>query len=227
MATTPNTVANAETIVTETESFFNSPVFHNHIRTWMFVILAFFIMGFLYVHESNANAAKNALAAQIEKQGAAEQAHIDAQIAAVHNDTATQVKQIQAQIDQTQTVAQAIAAIRTNVPPVTITPIITQPATSSAPAVTTADTKATGDLPVATISGDGLKTLADNTYACKQQAVEFDGCKQTLTLEQSKTASLTQENEALKKIKVVPAWKKTVTTIGHIALGILIGKAIP
>jgi hypothetical protein len=208
----------------EATSFFNSPAFHNHIRTWTFVILAIFLMGFLYVHESNANAAKNALADQITKQGETQQANIDKQISALHDDTKAQVQQLQVQITQVQTVAQAIASIKSNIPPVTITPIVTQPATATTPAVTTAPQQATGTTPVATIDGTDLKTLADNELACKQQTVELTSCQQEITLDQQKNQALTTEVTGLQKIKLEPAWKKTLKTIGQVALGIVIGR---
>src|SRR5260370_32520690 len=107
-------------------SVFNSPAFHNHLRTWTFVVLAAFLIGFLYVHESNANAAKNALADQVVKQGQVQQASIDKQLQSIHEDTKNQVQAIQQQIHQVQTVQQAIASLKQSSPaPITITPLIT------------------------------------------------------------------------------------------------------
>jgi hypothetical protein len=197
-----------------------------HVRTWTFVILAVALVSFLYIHESNANAAANQQATDVVKQGAVTQANIDKQITALHEDTKTQVQAIQAQSQQALSVAQTIAAIRVNVPPVTITPIVTAPATTSAPEKTTADDKATGSAPMATISGDDLKTLADETFTCKEQGIELNSCKQTHDLDTQKITALTTENAALQKIKIEPAWKKTLKTIGQIALGALIGKAL-
>ena len=215
---------------TEVTSFFNSSVFHNHIRTWTFVVLAFFVVGFMFVHESNANAAKNALADQITKQAQVQQENIDKQITALHQDTQTQVAQLQAQVNQTQTVAQAIAAIKSNpapnVPPIVINPIVTQPATPTAPAQTTAPEKAAGTTPVATIDGDNLKTLADNQLACKETQIELTSCKQEIVLDQQKNDSLQTENTQLKKVKIEPAWKKTLGHIRDWTIGVVIGAAI-
>lgn len=215
------------TAAEDVQSFFSSPAFHNHVRTWTFVILALFLIGFLYVHESNANAVKTALADQIVQQGQQQQASIDKQIAVLHNDTKVQVQQIQQQIQQVQTVAQAIAAIKQTSPaPITITPIVTQPASLTQPEKTTADSKATGDAPVATLSGSDLKILADNTLTCKAQAIELNSCKQAVKLDEQKIQVLQTEVDSLKKIKLQPAWKKTLITVGHIALGVLVGKVL-
>ncbi|WP_433963647.1 hypothetical protein [Tunturiibacter gelidiferens] len=220
MSTTPTTEAPTVT------SIFSSSIFHDHIRTWTFVILAASTVGFLYVHESNANAARNALASQAVQQGQVQQATIDKQIQAIHADTQTQVAAIQQQIQAVQTVQQAIAALKQASPaPITITPLITTPATPTTPAVTTAADKAAGTVPVATITGNDLKTLADNAMSCKEQSVELNSCKQTVTLEKQKEADLTTENVALKKIKIQPAWKKMLTTIGQVLLGVAVGRA--
>lgn len=210
----------------DVKSFFNSPIFHNHVRTWTFVILAAFLIGFLYVHESNAAASQTALVDQMVTQQSTVQSNLDKQIQALHDDTKTQVAQIQQQLQETQTVAQAIAAIKTNIPPVTITPIVTQPATATTPAQTTANDKADTNLPVATITGIDLKTLSDNALTCKAQAVQLNSCQQDVVLEQKKEASLQTEVDGLKKIKTPPAWKTTLITIGHVAIGILVGKAL-
>jgi hypothetical protein len=67
--TTPTTPAVTPATSTPTApSFFSSSVFHNHVRTWVFVILSIALVGFLYVHESNAIAAANAQAAEVIKQ---------------------------------------------------------------------------------------------------------------------------------------------------------------
>lgn len=218
--------ASVTTVEKDTESFFSSPIFLDHIRTWVFVLLAIGLGVFLYVHESNSVAASNAQAAEVIKEGTATQAGIDKQISAIHEDTKTQVAAIQQQIQQVQTVAQTIAAIKANVPPVTINPIVTIPATASAPQQTSATEQAKGSLPVATISGDDLKTLADQTFTCKAQSVELNSCKQTYDLDQQKITSLTTENTALQKIKVQPAWKKTLMIIGQVFLGFVVGKAL-
>jgi hypothetical protein len=102
---------------------------------------------------------------------------------------------------------------------------VTQPATATTPAVTTAPQQATGTTPVATIDGTDLKTLADNELACKQQTVELTSCQQEITLDQQKNQALTTEVTGLQKIKLEPAWKKTLKTIGQVALGIVIGRA--
>jgi hypothetical protein len=211
----------SSTVATDTAS-----AFHNHIRTWTFVILAAALIGFLFIHESDSNAAANQQAADVVKQGATTQANIDKQITALHEDTKAQVQAIQAQSQQALSVAQTIAAIKANVPPVTITPIVTSPATATVPEKTTADERAQGTVPVATISGDDLKTLADETFTCKERAVELDSCKQTHDLDNQKVTALTTENTALQKIKIEPAWKKTLKTLGQIALGALIGKVL-
>jgi hypothetical protein len=116
--------------------------------------------------------------------------------------------------------------MKVNVPPVTITPIITAPATPTATEKTTADDKATGSAPVATISGDDLKTLADDTFTCKEQSVELNSCRQTHDLDTQKITALTTENAALQKIKIEPAWRKTLKTIGQVLLGVAVGKAL-
>lgn len=216
----------ATSAVQKTESFFNSSAFHNHIRTWTFVLLALVAVVFLYVHESNVTAAQNALAQQIISEQTAQQQNIDKQIQALHADTQSQVQEIQKQIQQAQTVAQAIATIKASIPPVSITPIVTQPATSTAPAKTTADVQATGDLPVATVTGGDLKLISETVLGCKAQAIELTSCKQDVALEQKKSASLQTEVDGLKKVKLPPVWKRTITTIGHVALGILVGKAL-
>jgi hypothetical protein len=213
--------AASTTVVTDTTSTFLA-----HVKTWTFVILAIALIGFLYVHESNSNAAANAQAAEVVKQGATAQANIDKQITALHEDTKTQVAAIAQQRNAALSVAQTIAAIKLNVPPVTITPIITQPATTTTPAQTTATEKAAGSTPVATISGDDLKTLADETYTCKAQAVELNSCKATHDLDVQKAASLQTEVTTLQKIKIEPAWKKTIKTIGQILIGAAIGRAL-
>src|ERR1035441_8135940 len=83
----------ATVAVQQVESFFSSAAFHNHIRTWTFVVLAIFLMGFLYVHESNSNAANTAVAVQIDKSTKETQANLDKQIQAIHDDTKSQVQQ--------------------------------------------------------------------------------------------------------------------------------------
>lgn len=207
-------------------SFWNSPIFHNHIRTWTFVILALCLVGYLFVHESNTNAAQAAVATQVLNQGTAQKADLDKQIQAIHDDTKVQVAAIQSQINQVQTVAQAITSLKQTIPPVTITPIITAPATPTTPAQTTASEKAIGDVPVATITGSDLKILSDNALTCKATGIELSSCQQNLNLEQQKEAVLQTEVDTLKKVKIVPAWKKTLTTIGHIALGVAIGRVL-
>jgi apolipoprotein N-acyltransferase len=96
--------AASSTVATDTVSSF-----HNHVRTWVLVILTVAIVAFIYIHERDVNAAANQQAADVVKQGAATQANIDKQISALHEDTKTQVQAIQQQIQQAQTVAQTIA----------------------------------------------------------------------------------------------------------------------
>jgi hypothetical protein len=109
---------------------------------------------------------------------------------------------------------------------VTINPIVTTPASPTAPEKTTADEKAEGAAPVATISGNDLKTLADETYTCKAQGIELNNCKDTVKLDGQKVDALTTENTALKKIKIEPAWKKTLKTIAQVLIGAAIGKTL-
>jgi hypothetical protein len=227
----------AATVVRDTESFFNSSAFHNHIRTWTFVVLALFVMGFLYVHESNSRAANVAVAAQIEQQGKEQRADLTNQITAIQADTKNQVQALQQQMQQVQTVSQAIASIQKNAPanqpPIVINPIV-QPAqaatatTPAMPAKTTADDKlgATGDTPVATLTGDGLKQLADNANVCKQQSIELNSCKVQLDDQKKISTSLQTENTKLTKLKIEPTWKKVLGRARDIAIGYLIGHEV-
>jgi hypothetical protein len=222
-------------VADNTKSFFHSDVFHNHIRSWTFVVLAIFLMSFLWVHESNSNTASNATAAAVLKQGQETQAALTKQIDSVKSDTASKVAVIQAQADSTRTVAQAIAALRTasgSGQGVSLQPIIVEPAqsaTASSAALsptTTGTQTASGDTPVATITGNDLKTLADNAFACDQNAIKLDGCRQELNFETAKVSESTKEVAALKSIKQPSAWKRTLTVTKHVAVGILIGTAI-
>jgi len=205
-----------------TTSFWASPIFHQNLRTWAIVLGIALIVGFIFVHESNSNAAQQALVKQVLDQGNAQKADIDKQIATNNDTTKQQIAVIQQQIQQVQTVAQAIASLKQTVPQITVTPIIPP---GSNPSTVTGQ-KAQGDLPVATISGGDLKILSDNALECKSQGIQLSSCQQQVILEQQKEVVLQTQVDALKKVKVVPAWKKTLTTIGHIALGIAIGKVI-
>lgn len=215
---------------TEVTSFFNSAAFHNHIRSWTFVILAIFVMGFLYVHESNSNAANTAVAVQIDKSTKQTQESLDKQIAVIRDDSKAQVQVLQQQQTQIQTVAQAVGAIRNsgpaNMPPIIVNPIVTQPATPTQPEKTTASLPAAGDTPVATITGDGLKQIAENSLACKQTQVELQACTQTSDLKDQKLAASEKEVTELKKVKLEPAWKKALARGRDIAIGLLVGAAI-
>jgi hypothetical protein len=103
---------------------------------------------------------------------------------------------------------------------------VTQPATATTAAVTTDPEKAAGSTPVATISGDDLKIMADNALVCKQDEVKLNACTETSALKDQKLEASQAEVTALKKVKLEPAWKKALKTIGQIALGAIIGKAL-
>jgi hypothetical protein len=226
----PDTIAQdvtqtAASIQTAATSFWNSPALHNHIRTWTIVIVALFAIGFIFVHESNSNAVANANATLIVQQGAQQQAALKEQIAAVNESTKQQVAVVTAQMQQNQqqnqTVLQTLAMIKSSAPPSTpglnIQPIVVPSTIPGVAPTTTANDKAIGDLPVATISGDGLKQLAANNLSCQKQAIVLDGCQKDYALEQKTNVSLTNENKALKKIKIEPAWKKTLKKVGLVA----------
>ena len=220
----------ATAAVQQVESFFSSAAFHNHIRTWTFVVLAIFVMGFLYIHESNSNAANTAVAVQIDKSTKETQANLDKQIAVIANSTASQVQQLQAQQAQIQTVAQAMAAIRNNgpanMPPIVVNPIVTQPATANQPAVTTATDQAAGNTPVATLTGDDLKIMAQNTLVCKQDEIKLNACTQESALKDQKLEASENEVKVLKKVKLEPAWKKALKAVGQFCLGAIVGTAV-
>lgn len=234
----PDTIAQdvtqaATTVQTAATSFWNSPAFHNHIRTWTLVIVALFVIGFIFVHESNSNAAANATATLIVQQGTQQQAAIKEQIAASDASTKQQVavvnQQMQQNQQQNQTVIQTLmmlkAAVPAGTPALNIQPIVVPSTTPGVAPTTTANDKAIGDLPVATISGDGLKQLTANTLSCQKQAVELNGCQKDYALEQQTNVVLTKENVALKKIKIEPAWKKTLKKVGLVAGAIVIALA--
>lgn len=207
---------------TTSTSFWASPVFHQNLRTWAIILGIVLVVGFIFVHESNSNAAQQALVKQVLDQGNAQKADIDKQISASQATTNQQIAVIAQQIQQVQTVAQAIASLKQTVPQITVTPIIPP---GSNPSTVTGQ-KAAGDTPVATISGGDLKILSDNALECKSQGIQFSSCQQQVVLEQQKETILQGQVDELKKVKIVPAWKKTLTTIGHVALGIAIGKVI-
>lgn len=204
----------------------NSPSFHNHLRTWTIVFGIAATVGLLYLHGSRQEAAQEATAAQIVRDGQATQSQIKTQIDAVRKDTAAQVADIQSQVAQVKTVAQAIASIKSVAPTVQVQPIVTQPSTATIPAKTTEAEPAKGSLPVATITGDALKSLADTTAECKVNAVKLDGCQKELALQQESNSSLKSENTELKKVKIDPVWRRTLKGVGQFALGVLAGRAI-
>lgn len=208
--------------ITTSTSFWASPVFHANARTIAIILGIAFVVGFIFIHESNSNAAQQAIVQQVLVQGNAQKADLDKQITANQESTKQQIAVIQQQIQQVQTIAQAIASLKQTVPQITVTPIIPPGSNPS----TFVEQKAQGDTPVATISGGDLKILSDNALECKSQGIQLTSCQQQVVLEQQKEAVLQTQVDALKKVKVVPAWKKTLTLIGHVALGIAIGKVI-
>jgi hypothetical protein len=202
------------------------PTFHLSVLTWTIVVAVVAVIAFLFVHESNQNAIAAAQAKQAIETAKTQTESINAQIQAIHEDTAKQVAAIQTQMSQVNTVAQAIASIKTTVPSVTLTPIVTTPATASSPAITTAALSASGNVPVATISGNDLKLIADSELQCKQQSVELTGCQKQQALDQQQIADDKTEITTLKKVKVQSTFHKVIVTVGQIALGVLIGHVL-